>query len=156
MKAANVSFKYLDTTEIMNMLIFLIVVKAWRYPDMIEFNIIPIYVWHVMIGMCNLWISIMYIRTSDKALCSPPFKPVQQKSPLCWVRWSQQPGVPKSLSLSLKTSLMSMHLCTMRFTSPCLGEFSGQYVRKNIIIHYLQTVKLHFVSEGICLVNTFI
>lgn len=54
------------------------------------------------------------------SVCSSPFKPVQQKSPPCWVRWSQQPGVPRSLSFSFKTPLISLHLSTMRTTSLCL------------------------------------
>lgn len=54
--------------------------------------------------------------------CHSPFKPEQQKSPFCLVRWFQPPGVPKSVSLSLRSSLISLHLSTRHFTSLCLGN----------------------------------
>lgn len=48
------------------------------------------------------------------------FRPVKLNMPICWVMWSQVPGVPRPCSLAFSWSLISRTRSAMVFTLPFL------------------------------------
>ncbi len=96
--------------------------------------------WNSLVGRCWWWclyslnnpdISSISLWTAGYAsmrvrVFHSRFRPVKLNMPICWVMWSQVPGVPRPCSLAFSWSLINRTRSAMVFTLPFLQERSRE------------------------------